>query len=160
MRLGSAAKLLNYSAGSTVPWFLSLPTSGESEQCFKPPFIPFWEHDYLCRLEMHFYCWKYHSFRTDKVQFTKSCLFCSSLVPLKCKWPAVPGSKLDAEGSWGECLRSRAAKRWRRERVSGGGELWPQTLETTFRETLPSTCSPVLSKEISSSWFGLPLGLQ
>lgn len=89
------------------------------KQTGQPPFIPFREHDYLHGLEVCFYCWKYHSFRTKKVQFTKSYLFCSSLVPLKYKLPAVPGSELDVEDSWGECREEPDSKK-----AAQGESIW------------------------------------
>lgn len=69
------------------------------KQTGQPPLIRFRELDCLHRLEVYYYCGKYHSFRTKQVQLTKSYLFCSRLVPPKCKLSAVPSSELDAEDS-------------------------------------------------------------
>ncbi|RMC06479.1 hypothetical protein DUI87_15914 [Hirundo rustica rustica] len=45
-----------------------------------------------------------------KPLLTKSDLFCSNLVPLKCKLPKVAGSELDVDESWGEFQEELGSK--------------------------------------------------
>lgn len=59
-------------------------------------------------------------------------LFCSNLVPLKCKLPGVAGSELDVDESWGEFREELVSKEaaWKKS-IWWWGAVTPVTVSHT-----------------------------